>query len=333
MRRAIGIVLVVLGVGLVAFAGLARYVISPSLSVAPLDLDPNQPSENSGTATMFFDFGTLTAKTDVPVFSNRFTKALTEESAQLGGNVGVYRSFTSVVDGNDEILTPVDAPATYAFDRTTSVLQAEGSTVGGTALTADEVAGDALMPLKFPFWVQQKSYSYFDDSIRRGMQMDFVGTEDVQGLQTYRFEGTVEPTQVGESADAAALMPGAPAGFAAPIIYSVQRTLWVDPTTGRIVNGVDKTRQVLRGPDGSDAIVAFDGSVGYTEQNVTDSVAAAKSDASKLQLITTTLPLVALVVGLVLAVVGGWLVIADHRRRRAEVSAEPSSLAGIGIGA
>ncbi|MEO6821167.1 MAG: DUF3068 domain-containing protein [Candidatus Nanopelagicales bacterium] len=328
MRRAVGIVLVALGVALLGSAGLFKFYAVPHLSVAPLDLDPSKSSDNSGVATTYFNAATLSEQSNVAVFSNRFTKADLALTVKAGGNNATYVTFTSVIGSDGKPLAAVTPPSTYTFDRTTSVLQAQGSNLNGQPLTAAQVANDTIMPLKFPFWVKQQTYNYFDETLGHAMQMKFVDQEDLQGLTVYKFHGVVPPTQVAIVTDAKGLIKGAP-DYAPPLFYSVERTLWVDPVTGQIVNGVDVQKQTLRGPDGTDAIIAFEGSIGYTPANVSSSVAQAKTNAAQLTMLNSTLPLVFTIVG-VIAVAGGvWLIVLAYRRRSQPVLVQGSHLTDI----
>ncbi|MGK3816874.1 porin PorA family protein, partial [Enterococcus faecium] len=75
MRRVLGLILIGLAVACLVAAPLLKFYAVPKLAVAPLDVDPNKPSRNSGTAVKLLDFATLTERTNVPLTSIRYTRA------------------------------------------------------------------------------------------------------------------------------------------------------------------------------------------------------------------------------------------------------------------
>ncbi len=92
--------------------------------------------------------------------------------------------------------------------------------------------------------------------------------------------------------------------FAAPRYYSNPRTLFVEPLTGQVVNGTEDQLQTLRGPDGTDQITIIQGKLGFTDEEIAESVQEAKDNSAKLKLVSQTLPIVSLVLGLILLVIG-----------------------------
>jgi hypothetical protein len=193
----------------------------------------------------------------------------------------------------------------YEFDRTTSVLSlGSGANIDGDPMTEDMIAGDAILPLKFPFFVEKKTYNYFDTSLLKGTPVDFVEETQIDGLTVYKFVGTVEPTQIGEQAGVAALVGSDDPDFAAPRYYANTRELFVEPLTGQIVNGSEDQLQTLRGPDGTDKITIIKGKLGFAPEEVEAAVSAAKENSSLLKTASQTVPLVAGILGAVLLLVG-----------------------------
>jgi Porin PorA len=305
MRRWVGLVLLGFGVAFLVLAPMLKFHATPRLAVAPLDLDVEDVSASSGTALKLFDPATLTEKTNIPLTSDRYTTGDAPASAQAGGNVGVYDSFSRVNEADTGRLVTASVQR-YAFDRTSSVLTTgSGSNIDGEPITADEIAGDAMMPLKFPFFVDTgATYNYFDTTLRKGAPVTFTGEEEIDGLQVYRFEGTIEPVQIGEQAGLASLIGAEDPEFVAPRYYSNHRTLLVDPYTGKIVKGTEDQLQTFRGPDGTDAVTVLQAEIGFTDATVATNVEQTKTNAGKLKLISQTLPLLLLVLGLVLLAVG-----------------------------
>ena len=154
MRRVIGLILIGLGAAFLVLAPMVKFYAVPKLSVAPLDLDPSDTSNSSGTVATVVDLATGTEKSNVELNSIRRTKADVAASQQAGNNIGVYDSLSVISlasDSSGQPYLPAD-PERYAFDRTTTVMVATaGANVGGVPITEAMIGTDTIMPLKFPF--------------------------------------------------------------------------------------------------------------------------------------------------------------------------------------
>jgi hypothetical protein len=237
MRRVFGLILIGLGVLCLVLAPMLKFYAVPKLAVAPLDLDPAQASTNSGTAVQLFDPATLTERSNVPLKQIRYTRSDIAATQQAGGNNAVYDSFSRVNDDKGALITA--STERYAFDRTTTILiTGYGSNVDGKALTEQNVANDAIMPLKLPFFLDKsKSYNYYDTSLAKGFPVTFSDEEVMDGLTVYKYEATIPPTQIGEQEGVAQLVGSADPSFKAPLFYANHRVLYADPVTGQVVDG------------------------------------------------------------------------------------------------
>lgn len=304
MRRIIGLILVGLGVAAFALGLTVQSYALPQLSVAPLDLDPKDTSNSSGTVALVADLPTGTQKENVALVGTRRTTADVAASQQAGGNIGVYEtiqvvSLASDSSGQPYLPTGVDR---YAFDRTTSYMVATaGANVDGTQITEAMVGTDTVMPLKFPFNTQQQTYKVFDTSLMTGVDTQFVDAEEIDGLQVYKFQSTVPATKIGMQGDA-------------ELWYQNTSILYVEPTTGQIVDGSSQQKNWLKNPDGTDGLVIIDGTLSQTDQEVADSVAAAKANASKLAMLKS-LPMILFGIGAIALVIGIVLLVLDGRRQ------------------
>lgn len=298
MRRVVGLILIGLGAALLVLAPMLKYYAVPKLAVAPLDLNPKDTSNSAGTVTTVADLATGTEKQNVPLVAVRRTSADVSASQQAGGNTGVYDTLQVVSQASDSSGKPY-LPASierYAFDRTTSVMLATaGANVDGTQITEEMIGTDTIMPLKMPFWTEQKTYKVFDSSLMKGVDTTFVAEEQVQGLTTYKFTSKVDAVKTGNQGDA-------------EVWYQDEQTIWVEPTTGQVVNGTNTQKTWLKNADGTDGLVIIDGTLGFTDQEVTDSVNQAKDNSAKLNLVNNTLPLVSLVLGAIALIAGILLV-------------------------
>ncbi|HET7899913.1 MAG TPA: DUF3068 domain-containing protein [Candidatus Nanopelagicales bacterium] len=311
MRRGWGLALIGLGVLFLALAPLLKFYAVPRLAVAPLNLDfKGDPSVASGTVAQVADLPTGTQRSDVPLVAVRHTGADVAASEQLGGNAGVYFSTQVVSEASDSQGLPYlpVSPERYAFDRTTDVMLAEAdANVDGVKITPEMIAGDALMPLKMPFFTEKKTYNVFDSTLMKGVATEFVAEEQVQGLTTYHFRSHVDAVQYATQGTQT-------------LWYQNTTDSWVEPMTGQVVNGASDTKQWLKNADGTDSLVLVDGTLAFTDQNVTDSVNQAKENSAKINLISNVAPVVLLVLGLIALVVGILLL------RRDDEPAEPEAV-------
>ncbi len=132
----------------------------------------------------------------------------------------------------------------------------------------------------------------------------YSGTEQLEGATVYKFVMTIPPTQTTTMEVPGSLVGSDEPTFEAARFYSNVRTLLVEPTTGSIVRGSEQQKQTLRGPDGTDRVTLLEASIGYTEAEVRESVASAMDSANLLNTLKTTVPLVAVILGLISLVAG-----------------------------
>jgi len=316
MRRGFGFALVVIGVFLFAVGPAIKWVVAPKLAVAPLACEPNPGYEDlcedgvsispsSGVAASLFSAGTLSELTDVPLEANRRVRPDREAST---ADQTIYDTIQEVLDGDGEMVTT--SQARFGFDgHTSELLDCCDANVDGTPIT--DFGG--VMPLKFGFDVQQQDYNYFDTTIQAATPAVFQSTDEIDGLEVYVFEQVIEPTQIGTLEVPGDLVGSKDDSFVAPRFYSNTRTLYVEPTTGVIVNGEEQQLQTLRGPDGTDQLTIIDAQLGFTDDNIANAAVNAENGKSSLGLISTTIPLVAVILGLVLAALGVFLAVGARR--------------------
>ena len=316
MRRGIGIVLVGLGVFLVVIGALLRFSVVPAVAKAPLspgeDTGGVTQTDQSGVASKLFDPATLTERIDVPLTVTRFTRGdvpASQTDEAKAADLAVYDTFQRVED-NAGVVVLADT-ARFAFNRVTS----EMSNCCGANVNGENVEMSGLVPLKFPMFTQQQTYPYFDTALNRGVDAVFQGEETLEGLPVYKFVVTVEPTQTGTIEVPGDLVGSPLPNFVAPRYYSNILTLWAEPNTGAIVKGESDQLQTLRGPDNTDKVTIIDAVIGSTPEEATQGIEYAKSQAALLTLLNNTVPLIAVILGAILLVIGIILVAAGGRKR------------------
>ena len=342
MRRALGLVLIALGAFLIVLAPLARWYVAPRLATAPLNCsdesaichDKVSRSPSVGEARALFNPTTLQAFPNLPVKlnSDRTVAGDVYGSRQSGHTIYNESLVTTAqvpnADGSGTTSLGLDAQtARVAFDGNTSeLIDCCGANADGAAFPKQAVG--SIMPYKFGFNTKAADVQYYDTVLNKALPMKYTGTEDVLGLKTYKFVQTIPPTKYDVLEVPLNLVGGADgSAYKADRTYANTRTVWVEPVTGAIVKGQEVLQQALLGPDGQPHLTLLDATLDFSAANVKASVQVAKDGKSKLQLLSTYLPIGALILGL-LMVAGGILLI----RRQAGPRGTAAGSAGAGRG-
>ncbi len=314
MRRIVGLVAIGVGVFLLALAPLAKFYVAPRVQVAPVGCsdtsvickDRVNISPSAGIATTLFDPATLTSNSNVALVGVERVRA--DVTASKGPDNRTVYDESQTVSKTDGTLVVADTERIPFNGKTSQMISCCGGNVDGKAIA--DYSG--INPLKFGFDVQKKTYLYFDRTINKATAMDFKDVETLDGVQVYKFVQTIPPTRIGTLEVPGNLIGSVAASVDAPEFYGNIRTVWVEPVTGVIVKGSEQQKQTLRDVDGNDKLTLIEATLTFTDANVKASADAASSAASQLGLIKTTIPIVGLVLGIILLVLG---FIALGRRR------------------
>jgi Porin PorA len=323
-RRMIGLVLLGVGAFCVVAALAVRFVLAPQLVVLPLAQDAS--SVATGTATVFYP-GDLTQRSGVAVRAGRDVIG-DPKAPGAGPDVAVWTGSLQVTD-------PSGALVAVSEDRVCM----NRHTAEDVACVSERVDGDNRvkhtgLSYTFPFGVQQQDYDMFDITAKKAFPARFSGVEEIDGTQVYKFVQTV-PETVTEQMEVPGSIAGGAAGtdVIADRLYSNVRTVWVEPTSGVIVNGQEQVRQAFRGPDGAQGVTLLQGTLAFDAKTIAAGLDRAREAKGQITALTVTGPVVLGVVGL-LALVGGGLLVRSGRRRdpvahrserRAPLHAQPGS--------
>jgi hypothetical protein len=314
--RVIGLGLLGLGAFLLAGALAVRLLLEPALVKLPLD----QTAEPTavGMDISFFDIGKGRQFHDLEADVRQQVQGdPTDDSA--GDDVAVW-NFGSTVTATDGTLLNA---ATYrvCIDRHTAV---------AVDCESDHVDYKRDVPIKgltltFPFGTEKRDYDVFNSTTRKAFPATFDGVEDKGGLQTYRFQMSVPETVIQTTEVPGSLIGRTEASVTADVVYSNERTIWVEPTSGVIVTSVEEPTTELRGPDGETAATLLAGTFGADEDTVAAGVKRAEDTRGQINMVKTVLPLALLVLGLLLLVAGALLLrrrgSGAHRSDTVEVEA------------
>jgi hypothetical protein len=300
-------VLVFIGLFLLFFGLFERFYAYPRLKKAPLDQESQPVAVGTGT---YFNRSKLR---EIPGAQLKNVRTVKGDPKAGTEEVAVWDSFVSTVDLADG-----------------GVIQATQERVALDRVTAQSVNCCGENPrhqgltLKFPFDTKKQSYQFWDGPAGRALPAVYTREETIQGVKVYRFEQRIDRLTLGTQE-----IPGSLAGdpsvasVQTNIVYSNVKTIWVEPTTGIIVKGQQALSQVLEPTSGGGKVLTLlDGVLTYDDATVRANAKDASDAAGQLRLLSTILPVAALVVGLVLLVVGLLLLRAPEGRRVRQVEGE-----------
>ncbi|MDM7490918.1 porin PorA family protein [Rhodococcus sp. CSLK01-03] len=341
VRRSSTIFLAV-GVLFIALAALVRFVLVPTLSKLPGDLDVNPVYEGTGTllnaeALQTGDIANMIAS-DVPVTIDRH----------------IYVSSTdgdTAIAHDDSILAAaglsVPSNHTYALDRKT--MDATNSDAG------EGIEPHSGMTIALPLQPDPSaSYKYYDATTRTTVPMTYLDSGTVVGRDVLNYSveakgilrdpaiaGTLPPALpkalVGSlarllPADVQQSLGGALGQLADPVPFTytaaTRINLAADQTLGSPIDA-QLNQEILANVEiGGQlfpvlSVLSIDAAL--TDQSISDAAASAKSQSIQLNLISVVTPIVLFLLG-VLALLVGLL-----RRRLRSVAPSPVSRANVSV--
>ncbi len=306
MRKVLSTGLVFVGVFLLVLAALLAFY-APSRAVkTPLNLNIKQvatgPAQILNSTTGQVESTSLIA-----------TRRVRTDSAASNSSVTVVQETLCIVKN---IGNPPECVDTN---------DSQGRLVSFTTdrVAADRKTGDAVndakykeningapakhvgLTYKFPFNAKKQTYPFFDPNSQIAADAKYQGTDKLFGMTLYRYQAVIDNV----SLDVGPGIPGK---------YSDTRTVWVDPKTGTIVNGVEHQVRTL-----TSGQVALDTTLTFDQASQKYQADFAKNGAKKIFLLTVLVPIIALVLGLVALIAG----LALARRRPAtDEPVEPLSM-------
>lgn len=289
MRKGVGTALSVLGGFLVMLALLAQFWAPGQLMKTPLDVDNVTKLEGEAQ---------LGASETFPVRAYSTTRVDSERS---DGDVVVFANSTCLVkdeggvdgcvsadDPSDRLISAtIDEFATGRFD---ALAINDPKYVSASAGSKEGVIN------KFPFKAEKTTYPYWDGVAGEAVDAVYDRTVNVDGLELYVYKIVVD--------DAPADLGGGITGT-----YSSDKEIWVTPLTGSITNQVERQERVT--DDGAPFLLL---DLAFTDEQFAASVEESKEQVGQLNLLTKTVPLVGLIVGIPLLLIGLFLTSRSGRR-------------------
>jgi Porin PorA len=299
MDRRLRYGLVGVGLFLLLFAPIERLYAYPRLAKVPLGVYSVPLAEGTGS---YFDVSRLRMVHGARLRTTRVVKG---DPRAGSARVAVWDMFLNTVDletgGRISVIRE-----RVAFDRVS----------GMPAHCCGEAPRHDGLMLNFPFGTRKTTYPFWDPVAGRSAPAVFVREEQVMGLRTYRFEQRIRGARI-RPVELPGSLAGRPdvASVAGFLVDDDDKTVWVEPATGRIIRGQDHSRQTVRDAAGVTYLTGFDATLTYTDDTVAANVAAARDDLAGLRLARVLLPAGAALLGAALLALG--LLAPPPRRARA----------------
>jgi hypothetical protein len=316
MRRFLGPVLLGVGVFLIVLAGLLKFYVADRVIVTPVDQYAQTTSPGPGS---YLDPAALQVRSADLVA----VRTLKGDVAASNRDTAVWDVSVNLSTGDGQFVrATIDRVAT---DRRT----AEAVNCCGEAVDSVPTRHHGVS-YKFPFSTQKQDYQFWDVNVKTTATARYVSEETVQGLTTYKFISQVPATQIQTQEVPGSLVGSSAPSVQAPVFYTDTRTVWVEPKTGVIVKGTEQNRTTLRDSAGQDRTVVLQFDLTFDRDTQLSQAKLARDNIGKIDLVTTWLPLIGLLVGLVLLVAGLIIMVATDRSatrgaHRREAAAEPDA--------
>ena len=297
--RKLSVVLIALGAFLIVLAPMVRWYAYPRVAVAP----PAQKSVTTlvGPGATIFDINTLKDITTDLTTTVR-TVGDTRAAKAAGNGTVVYVNSTST-KSSDGVMRSRDVERMAFNQRTGAAVNCCNEFISNTEGVQTPVKHKGIVAI-FPIPTEKKTYPFWDATLLDATPIKYTGTGTVEGVHVLIFENTTEPTKVGtQDAPLNLLGLDGTQNVTADSMYSVKRKLWVEPNTGVILR---RSEQVLQTLDyqGQPRLTLTKVNTQYDAKTVKANADKYGSEGRLLHLVRSVLPLVSLLLGLLLLVLG-----------------------------
>lgn len=289
MRRA-STVLAGAGAFLVVLALLTKFYVAGQVLKFPLnEYDVLTLNDQHG---QYFSAGQL-IELDVPV---TVTDTLQGDVAAGNGSRAVWNEFQVVKDAFNNVNFHY-LQRRVPFDRRTGEL----INCCGAYVNQNHSVNLSGQGFVWPIGAQRHNYVLFDPTLVKPMPATYAGTSTVSGLTTYRYVENVAAQKDGTLTT----VPGSLVGVknqlevTLPEYYQSVNTYWIDPVTGVPVNIEQNETLTLRDSTGAIRLHEFHADLKLNAKSIATQVSTARSNASKINLVSTILPLALLILGIV----------------------------------
>jgi hypothetical protein len=312
-------VALVLGLLLLAAAPLLRLWVTPAVAKSP-QVPPPSSFTSSGTITTLLDFepepDEPANQAPIPVTRTLTTTGdagATAQAQAAGLDVAVTKTLDQTLTSDGRLV--MESQYQLAADRSTQALaDCCGAEVSGVEFSMT----GAGSPLRLPWFTPAQPYPYLDTTLLAPVDLAYIGEDRVDDIDAMKFQQSTSPTAVGSVP-----VPGTLVGAEQPTVrlsrtYTVNRTLWVDPTTGIILRTAERVRETLRDDEGKDVLVLLAMNLASTPEQEAVQVAAAHGQARPVLWAHSYGPLICVLLGGLLLMGAALGMVLAVRARRVE---------------
>lgn len=314
MRKLLPAIIMGVGAFLLVLGLLLKFYAYPRLAVVPLDQNSRQVVQDPNAT--FFDADNVEPGggelTTVATVIGRPSDA-EQASEETGQDLAVWELGTKS-DNNDDDMPMAASQETVVFDRHTGM----AVNCCGESLNGQEVQHQGLT-VKFPFDAQPTDeYDWWDSTTQEAYPVTYEDTEELQGMEVYRYTMEVPLTKYTEQELPGQLFGGADDSGAvtADRYYSNKRTFWVDPVTGVVLDRTEEQHQEFQYDN--QTVDALDTVSRFTEDTVNQNVEDYKSKSTLLKGVQSTFSIPLMIIGALLLLGGLLFSILAGRNRRLE---------------
>jgi len=309
MRRVLGYTLLVFGLTLVFLAPFLLGYSVPRIEKAPTDTDQNVVSDGFAS---YFSAKQLQLVGPSPVQDIETLRGVPQDSTD---SVAVVAYRSNLVNRTTGESIAYDQE-TYAMDRHTGIAtNCCGEKPKMTGVT-----------LKFPFGTQKTTYQLWDPSANTSFAVRYVRTQDLRGVSADVFFGSSSDINIGTLDLPNSLVGVEGKGLTTEQqMYQADTTVWVEPTTGQVLQGEKHIHQWAADASGTTVLELADVHVQYDDATVSKFTSDAKKNVQQLKLVKQGIPLFGGILGVIAAVVG--LLLLRRPRERATEDAPVAAAA------
>lgn len=312
MRRAIGLTASGFGAFLIVLGLLMHFVVVGEAVKFPLN-----EYEISSLVAHNASYFSLKQLNELSGVTMQVTGTVEGDVAAGTSTRAVWTEFSYVYDKTNGTAVQYSTQR-LAFDRRTGAL----INCCGDYIGTNHALHPSGQGYVWPFGTQRKTYEVFDTTLLRPEPATYQGTATIDGLTTYKFVEKVPATRY-----SAQTLPGSLVGMSGASVtlgqfYQATNTTWVDPVTGVPVQ-LDENQQIsLRDSSGAARLVLLSADFRSTPASVASWVKSVRADDTKAQLVSTIIPVIAVLAGLVLLALGCVLAL-GRRNEPVGTGAEP----------
>jgi len=299
MRRVVGLTLTGLGAFLFVLALLLRFYLPGQVIKFPLN--EYVVTTLVGHNVRYFSEKQVAELTGVTA---KATSTIEGDVAAGSGSTAVWNDFTAVEDTTNR--QPIEYMSQRsAFDRRSGqIVDCCGAFVS-VSNAGTHKGHQSGLAYAWPIGTQKQDYQVFDPTLGRPEPFRYEGTATVSGVSTDKFVEHVSNQQFSQQ-----MVPGSLVGYpdqptvTLPEYITETNTYFVDPVTGEPVNVTESQSLTLQNITGATRLVLFQGDLAATPQSISSAVGSVNSSHLKIEFVEDIGPLVCVLLGVVLLVLG-----------------------------